>query len=150
VQLLPTKLIGVIADHGEFPIEKIAVDRGGEGRWVGSAGHEEVLRLTDLKAVFADEGEEGEGEGEGEEKQESDLDDDGSSSAARSASDRDRTPRNSAAPRSEDDNGSDDDNQADEPKQKKRKRKQGKDVLAGRKKKGRDHVDADPSFFSAL
>src|ERR1700679_921955 len=55
VQLLPTKLIGVIADHGSFPIERIAVDRGGEGRWVGSTGHEEVLKLTDLKEVFEDE-----------------------------------------------------------------------------------------------
>ncbi|KAI8989141.1 WD40 repeat-like protein [Trametes punicea] len=58
VQLLPTKLLGVVADHGEFPIERIAVDMNGQGRWVGSAGHEEVLKLTDLKEVFEDEDEE--------------------------------------------------------------------------------------------
>ena len=57
VQILPTKLLGVVADHGEFPIERIAVDRGGEGTWVGSVGHEEVLKLTDLREVFEDEGE---------------------------------------------------------------------------------------------
>ena len=54
VQLFPTKLLGVVADHGEFPIERIAVDMNGEGRWVGSVGHEEVLKLTDLQEVFAD------------------------------------------------------------------------------------------------
>ena len=55
------------------------MDMGGEGRWVGSVGHEEVLKMTDLKEVFEDEGsddemegaedsdedEEGEGEGVG-------------------------------------------------------------------------------------
>ena len=51
VQLFPTKLLGVVADHGEFPIERIAVDMGGEGRWVGSVGHEEVLKLTGGKGV---------------------------------------------------------------------------------------------------
>ena len=56
MQLFPTKLLGVVADHGEFPIERIAVDRGGEGTWVGSVGHEEVLKLTDLREVFEDEG----------------------------------------------------------------------------------------------
>ena len=55
VQLFPTKLIGVVADHGDFPIERIAIDCAGEGRWVGSVGHDEILRLTDLKAVFEDE-----------------------------------------------------------------------------------------------
>ncbi|TDL19463.1 WD40 repeat-like protein [Rickenella mellea] len=55
VQLFPTKLIGVVADHGDFPIERIAVGHGGEGRWVGSVGHDEILRMTDLRAVFEDE-----------------------------------------------------------------------------------------------
>ena len=59
VQLFPTKMLGVVADHGEFPIERIAVDMGGEGRWVGSVGHEEVLKLTDLEEVFEDGGETG-------------------------------------------------------------------------------------------
>lgn len=52
VQLFPTKLVDVIADHGELPIERIAVDRGGEGNWVGSVGHDEMLRLTDLREAL--------------------------------------------------------------------------------------------------
>lgn len=55
IELLPTRLVGVIADHGDFPIERIAVDRAGEGRWVGSVGHDEALRMTDLREVFEDE-----------------------------------------------------------------------------------------------
>lgn len=87
VQLFPTKLLGVVTDHGELPVERIAV---GEGRgqlsiglntakglsqsihrrgddsdshddekshirgpwWVGSVGHEEVLRMSNLEAFF--------------------------------------------------------------------------------------------------
>ena len=62
VQLFPTKLLGVVVDHGSFPIERIAIDRGGEGHWVGSVGHDEKLRLTDLREVF--EGSDGEEEEE--------------------------------------------------------------------------------------
>ena len=47
LQLYPTKLLGVIADHGEFPIERLKLDRS--QRWLGSASHDEVLKLTDVK-----------------------------------------------------------------------------------------------------
>ncbi|KAI0267431.1 WD40 repeat-like protein [Gloeopeniophorella convolvens] len=66
VELLPTRLVGVIADHGAFPIERIAVAPA--GRWVGSAGHDEVLRMTDLREVFEDEDAEGE-EGKAEDEE---------------------------------------------------------------------------------
>ncbi|KAF7329857.1 Protein monoubiquitination-related protein [Mycena kentingensis (nom. inval.)] len=84
VRILPTQLVGVVADHGELPVERLAVGGGGVmdhemseatekkeeedsenekedeqpvGRWwVGSAGHDEVLRLTDLAAFFKDPG----------------------------------------------------------------------------------------------
>ncbi|KAF8958962.1 WD repeat-containing protein JIP5 [Flammula alnicola] len=50
VQILPTKLLGVVADHGEWPIERIAIESEHQKRWwVGSVGHEEVLRMTDLE-----------------------------------------------------------------------------------------------------
>jgi hypothetical protein len=80
VQILPTKLLGVLADHGEWAIERIAIgggqvqltfdaseeDKGNicsKGKevsdsskrwWVGSAGHDEVLRMTDLEGFFRD------------------------------------------------------------------------------------------------
>ncbi|KAF5323007.1 hypothetical protein D9611_009243 [Ephemerocybe angulata] len=88
VQILPTKLVGVVADHGEFPVERIAVGEGvGQAEdteseatphdtrikpsvdddldakmeddfsrekkwWVGSVGHDESLRMTDLEGFF--------------------------------------------------------------------------------------------------
>lgn len=85
VQILPTKLLGVVADHGEFPVERVAVGEGegvpadedaaddtkvrsvvdadegaeeeeglsrGKRWWVGSVGHDDVLRLTDLGRFF--------------------------------------------------------------------------------------------------
>jgi hypothetical protein len=98
VQILPTKLLGVVADHRDWPVERIAVGGGtaelsidkeasnddeewhgisaatsktlrraadstDEGLkdsalprrwWVGSVGHEDGLRLTDLMAFFHD------------------------------------------------------------------------------------------------
>ncbi|KAF9233894.1 WD40-repeat-containing domain protein [Melanogaster broomeanus] len=120
VQLFPTKLLGVVADHGSFPIERIAVDQNGEGRWVGSVGHDDTLKMTDLRDVFEDE---------------NDDDDDNA--------------------------GYDDGDDAlsvieavsgDESRdcERKRKRKGNKDELAGKKKKGRNEIDAEPSFFSGL
>lgn len=133
VQLLPTKLLGVIADHGEFPIERIAVDKAGEGRWVGSVGHEDVLRLTDLKEVFEDEDREEGGEGgkggvgeveeDGERGEEVEREDEQEVSASE---------------------------ESNAPKEKKRKRKKDKDILSGRAKRGRNQVDVEPSFFSDL
>ncbi|KAK2460777.1 hypothetical protein APHAL10511_007247 [Amanita phalloides] len=84
VQLFPTKLLGAVTDHGEWPVERIAVGEGRrqltiepkvsakdpDGRsihrrgnedddenghlsgpwWVGSVGHEEILRMSNLNA----------------------------------------------------------------------------------------------------
>jgi len=89
VNILPTKLHGVVVDHGDWPIERIAVGAGlsqlaiddheetesdkhsakigstsdlndenpshlHSRWWVGSVGHDEVLRLTDLGEFFHD------------------------------------------------------------------------------------------------
>ncbi|KII91734.1 hypothetical protein PLICRDRAFT_105979 [Plicaturopsis crispa FD-325 SS-3] len=157
VQLFPTKLLGVVADHGEFPVERIAVDRGGEGRWVGSAGHEEVLRLTDLKDVFEDEDDEVEEEDGVNSKldQEASAEDDthvedqedNGNTVKRTADESRPLPQ----PESEVDED-EDDSDADVPKAKKRKRqKDSADASAlGRAKKGKNQVDADPSFFAEL
>lgn len=45
VKILPTKLYGVVVDHGEWGIERMAV----RGKWLASVGHDQVLRLTDLE-----------------------------------------------------------------------------------------------------
>ncbi|KAF7978755.1 hypothetical protein HWV62_44778 [Athelia sp. TMB] len=147
VQLLPTKLVGVIADHGEFPIERVRVDMGGTGRWVGSAGHEEVLKMTDLKDIFEDEDENEEGEGMDEEDEEqgatvADLSGKGEDSDADVSEE---------VPETEGKDSDDEEDEEEEPQEKKRKRgKQDKDELAGRKKKGRNQIDSEPSFFSDL
>lgn len=46
VQIFPTKFLGVLADHGDFPIERLKLDR--QGKWLGSASHDEILKLTDV------------------------------------------------------------------------------------------------------
>lgn len=101
MQILPTKLLGIVTDHGDWPVERIAVGSGaaqlsidteegneddeewhgigtagrqtsggaarvdGDGNddsaspgrwWVGSVGHEDGLRLTDLMRFFRDGG----------------------------------------------------------------------------------------------
>ncbi|KZP15864.1 WD40 repeat-like protein [Athelia psychrophila] len=145
VQLLPTKLIGVIADHGDFPIERMHVDMGGEGRWVGSAGHEEMLKMTDLKDVFEDEDDgEDEGDVESEKEEEGTAVADLSGKGMGSDMEADEE-----APVVEDKDSDDEEEEA--PQEKKRKRqKQEKDELAGRKKKGKNQIDSEPSFFSGL
>lgn len=64
VQILPNKFLGAIADHGDFPVERLALDRN--KKWLASASHDESLKLTDVHDALEDSDEEGEGEGEGE------------------------------------------------------------------------------------
>ncbi|KDQ56891.1 hypothetical protein JAAARDRAFT_132232 [Jaapia argillacea MUCL 33604] len=158
VELFPTKLLGVVADHGEFPVERVKVDMGGEGRWVGSVGHEEVVRLTDLREVFEDEegrgeeeGESESGQGEGDEESgevdgsEKDSDDE---DAAMTISEKAEEGTEKKAADSDDEEGDD----SDVPQLQKRKRKKDKDPLTvpERRKKGRNEIVGDPSFFSDL
>ncbi|KAL4251007.1 WD repeat-containing protein WDR55/POC1 [Abortiporus biennis] len=191
VQLFPTKLLGVVADHGEFPIERIAVDRDGEGRWVGSVGHDEILKLTDLKEVFEDEDEEkdeGEGDDDSEEevgsgdeetkvntggrevnneeaKEEEDEND--AQSAAKSKEvakkrkagsddsdeeDEDET-EESNDEKDSDEEGNEDGDSSDEEVEESRKRKKKKNtdpLAATKRKKGRNEIDTEPSFFADL
>jgi hypothetical protein len=133
VQLFPTKLVGVVADHGEFPIERIAVERGGEGRWVGSVGHEELLKLTDL-TVFFDEGNDEENEG-GEVREDDDMLKDAETSHPATE---------------EGKGGAQSDEDSDDPRPQKRRRQKEKELLVEKKKKGRNQVDAETTFFSEL
>ena len=137
VQLLPTKLLGVVTDHGDCPVERIVVDRAGEGRWVGSVGHDDVLRLTDLKDIFEDEdGDDAEGQGSeyvGNEDERPDF-----------------TVPDPVEEGEKAEDSASDEPEPEEPKSKKRKKKQTKDSLAKKEKKARNQIVADPSFFSGL
>jgi len=195
VQILPTKLLGVVADHGEWPIERIAIG-GGHGQlsigkietqtsskignqnddeqiqaegdhrrrwWVGSVGHEDMLRMTDLEGFFrdnegcdTDKGALGvdvsgaddsdiEGYVEDENSQEplnavtSEVAVDGASEESNSGS-------------GEEGKDSDDDSSDEEPQPTARKRKaeKGLPLAAIKKKKGKNSVVAEPSFFDEL
>lgn len=146
VQLFPTKLLGVVADHGSFPIERIAVDQNGEGRWVGSAGHEDTVKMTDLKDVFEDDDGDGDQELDApaptDEENRPDKEDTGDEDQAHS----DIIPGALEAEPGDDSRNSD----SDAPKEKKRKRKGERVSLAGKTKKGRNEIDAEPTFFSGL
>nr|ODO01335.1 WD repeat-containing protein JIP5 [Cryptococcus depauperatus CBS 7855] len=58
IQILPHKFLGVVATHGDFPIERIRLDRN--AKWLGSISHEECLKLTDLEDLFEDSSDEDE------------------------------------------------------------------------------------------
>jgi hypothetical protein len=144
IELLPTRVVGVIADHGDFPIERIAIDHAGEGRWVGSVGHDEVLRLTDLREVLEDEDErDTKADDGGEEDTSEDEAGDGAHpglSLAKSGT-------------ADDDEGGEEQESGDEsdvPKPRKRQKKDKKDLQRQSQKKGKNQVEVDPSFFSGL
>ncbi|CUA71935.1 WD repeat-containing protein JIP5 [Coprinopsis cinerea okayama7 len=84
VQVLPNKLLGVIADHGTFPIERLRTDRN--GAWLGSASHDNVLKLTDVRdaLVDSDEGESHDSKEEGE--SDGNIDNDSDSGSEQSGS----------------------------------------------------------------
>lgn len=160
VQLLPTNLLGIVADHGEFPIERIAVDHGGEGRWVGSVGHEEVLKLTDLKEVFEDEGEDDEDD---EDEKDEEADEDGlelvtaesggeskKSSCYEEGIDKPGV-EEPAEEREQEVDGDPSSSDEEVAERKKRRKKKDKDPLkAVKKSKGRNEVEVNPGFFADL
>jgi WD repeat-containing protein 55 len=146
IELLPTRLVGVIADHGDFPIERIAIDRGGEGRWIGSVGHDEVLRMTDLREVLEDEDARAEAEAEAEDEDGEKRD--GSDSETNSgAAEKDRGGDGDLEKADEKTSG----DESDAPKPRKRRKKEKGDLKGKSSKRGRrNQVDVDPSFFSGL
>jgi WD repeat-containing protein 55 len=143
IELLPTRLVGVIADHGDFPIERIAIDHAGEGRWVGSVGHDEVLRLTDLREVLEDE----------DERDAKAEEDDGEGDTSGDEGDEGAQPDLSPAKSGTADGSGEEQESGDEldmPKPRKRGKKDEGDLKGRTQKKGRNQVDVDPSFFSGL
>jgi WD repeat-containing protein 55 len=143
IELLPTRLVGVIADHGDFPIERIVIDRGGEGMWVGSVGHDEVLRMTDLREVLEDE-----------DARTGAEDEDGE----RDSSDAETHLQLKKSGTAEEDSGgdvekADEKSSGDESEVRKPRKRRKKDKCNPKMrqpKKGRNQVDVDPSFFTGL
>jgi hypothetical protein len=168
VELYPTKLLGTLADHGEFPVERVRVDEGGQGRWVASVGHEEVIRMTDLRDVFEDEKD----EEDAEDDEDAQTDDAASAAHVASSDDDGARPKGKAAMvvAEQQDNDDEDDELATAPKhesklagddrdsddgtvkERKRKRKD-RDPLGAMKrskKAGRNEVQAEQTFFADL
>lgn len=185
VKILPTKLLGIVADHGDWPVERLAIgcgmaqlsleeddcgdnESGGRvgrntdedkeseeiqrhrrGRyWLGSVGHEEMLKMTDLNAFFH-ESQLGQTESAGGSREQSIVEDDGEHDDKEGMDDEPANPTE-ALPEAGKEADVDSDSDDSEPKLKKRKRKPEKDPLAVKKKKGKNTVDVEPTFFSGL
>jgi WD40 repeat protein len=56
VSLLPNKVLGVLGDHEEFPVEGMCASR--DGRLLGSFAHDEVVRFWDISLFKDDDGDE--------------------------------------------------------------------------------------------
>ena len=63
MSVLPTKFMGVIGDHGEFPIERMKLSF--DNKWLASISHNEELMLTNVEDLF----EESDNEQNGDEEQ---------------------------------------------------------------------------------
>ncbi|TIC34509.1 monoubiquitination-related protein [Wallemia mellicola] len=50
--VLPTKFMGVIGDHGEFPIERMKVSS--DSKWLASMSHNDELMMTRIDDMFED------------------------------------------------------------------------------------------------
>ncbi|KAJ3511273.1 hypothetical protein NLJ89_g4189 [Agrocybe chaxingu] len=186
VQILPTKLLGVVADHGEWPIERISIgggcghlsieskDKGSttvtsagnsgddkESRqrrwWVGSVGHDEVLRLTDLEGFFRDNEDEGnsrEALGVDVRDEDSDVEEHADPGGGGEDSQEVRESGDCGPPAADKEKeGEDSGEESEEPPQpKKRKRQSEKEppVAPVKKKKGKKVVVVERSFFDDL
>jgi len=140
VQIFPTKFLGVLADHGEFPIERLKLDR--QGKWLGSASHDEVLKLTDVGDALEDSDEENDGDGDGGDTT-LDRDDEQTKEVGLGDLSAWTTKENMDS-----DDGSDEPDSDEEPKMKKKRRKKNKTDAISRKKGGAAGDGRD--FFADL
>jgi len=134
VQIHPTKFLGVVADHGEFPVERIKVDR--RGRWLGSASHDDVLKLTYIENAL-EESDEDEQDKEADMASEGEGPADAGGEALGAQEEAEDAPAERTG-RPLDDSA---DSEAEQPAKKKRKKK---------KKKNGGGSTVNPSFFSGL
>lgn len=185
VQILPTTLLGVVADHGEWPIERIsigsgqgqlsiesneaAVQAGSSSRiglresendqppqkrwWVGSVGHEDVLRMTDLEGFFRDNqnGEDSRGAlGVDVSGDDSDLEDDQDVDENEDDAPEPAISAPSAGDESESSDDASEESDDPEPKQRKRKAQEGVPFVPVKKQKGKKAITIERSFFDEL
>lgn len=64
VQILPHKLLGIVADHGGLPVERLAR----KDRWLASIGHGAEVKLTDLSPLLEDDDDDDEEDEDDDEK----------------------------------------------------------------------------------
>ncbi|KAG9078534.1 WD repeat-containing protein jip5 [Ceratobasidium sp. UAMH 11750] len=160
VQLFPHKLLGVIADHGTFPIERLKTDRN--GAWLGSASHDDVLKMTDVRDALVDSDEESE-EGEKDSDDETEVEGDGRESVDEDSSEDEEGEQEEEVHKdeivaeadqdSESDSGKEqqaaqfsDESEPEQPEKRSRKRKKRQGMGGGSNKKGK----VDDNFFSEL
>jgi len=176
----------VVADHGEWPIERISIG-GGHGQlsidtedsrsttigdksmdeglnqafgandtqrrwWVGSVGHEEVLRLTDLEGFFRDnENQDGKGTlGVDTTGGSEDSDIEECEENEEQGDDLPQKTSMMANTVSEDDDEEESEQESDVPQPKKRKRQIEEPMVAMKKKKEKNVVAVERSFFDEL
>jgi WD repeat-containing protein 55 len=181
VRILPTKMLGVVADHGDWPVERISIgcgmgqlsiepeeDKsakiaknkqrtnqdetiGAEQRqrwWVGSVGHDDTLRMTDLEGFFreAEQAETGKG------ALAADIRDDDSDTEVdeKLEEDSQEKPEIAESDSSEQQQEAESSGESDVPPPKKRKRKAEKNALNTKKHKGKNSITVERSFFDGL
>ncbi|CAG8546112.1 5238_t:CDS:2, partial [Acaulospora morrowiae] len=62
IGILPNKFLGVIGDHGDFPIEKIQISH--DNALLASCSHDNSVRLWDIRHLYEDDDDSNDGNGE--------------------------------------------------------------------------------------
>ena len=184
VQILPTKLLGVVVDHGDWPVERISIG-GGMGQlsiepeedgstnvsktrknnpkkrqgeiveaeqqqrwWVGSVGHDDTLRMTDLEGFFRETEQAEIGEAfAADVRDDTDTEEDEKLEEDSQEKQEIRITESDSLERDEGESGGD----SDIPQLKKRKRKAEKNTLnAVKKHKSKKSIAVESSFFDDL
>jgi hypothetical protein len=177
VRILPTKMLGVVADHGDWPVERISIGCGmgqlsiepeedksakiaknkqktnqdeTEQRprwWVGSVGHDDTLRMTDLEGFFreAEQAETGKG------ALADDIRDDDSDTEVdeKLEEDSQEKPEIAESDSSEQQEG-ESSGESDVPPPNKRKRNEKNTLNTMKKHKGKNSITVERSFFDGL
>ncbi|KYQ94247.1 WD40 repeat-containing protein [Tieghemostelium lacteum] len=153
VGIKPKKLLGVVGEHSNFPLETMAVSR--DKRYLGSISHDLTLKFWNVMSFYEEEEEQGEEEEEmqeqeeeeEEEEEEIEFDSDSSELEEEESEDEDDSMDDS------DDDDDDDDSDEDSKKQSRNKKKNKKptnEFLKQKNEKRKQQQQNKKNFYSGL
>ncbi|UZJ54310.1 hypothetical protein CBS101457_003630 [Exobasidium rhododendri] len=146
VQILPHKLLGIVADHGGLPVERLAI----KGNWLASIGHGADIKLTDLSSLLEEEEDDDDGDGDDDDDDDDDAKEEGNADIEEDQNGAEGADEGDAVEQNEERNSSEDDESDSEEEAKPLPKKSRLETILSQGDISLQQEDQPSSFFDDL